>query len=204
MIPSFLVLTNTHVIKLRELPGQGRPEEAVVLWRRELGAILRITAKKKHPNLISIAFDGGRTPLSPSAASTPTAAAPAADTPKTPKTPLANIGFSIDDGPDTPTTSAAINAVGSAKAAAAEAAATEAAAAKPAEPEAAAPAAATAPSSDPSTPERKASSDKGGPVERFMIPEATEAKAAFRTLIGRLREQTGANGGAAAAAAASS
>jgi hypothetical protein len=55
MYPSHLVLTNSHVIKLREL-RVGR-DEAVFLSRRPLPTVTKITAKKKHPNLVALVFE---------------------------------------------------------------------------------------------------------------------------------------------------
>lgn len=55
MYPTHLVLTASHAIKLREL-RVGR-DEAVVLARRPLRTICKITAKKKHPTLVTLAFE---------------------------------------------------------------------------------------------------------------------------------------------------
>ena len=57
LIPSHLVLTGTHCIKLREVGSRGGKVEAVVLWRRELAKVIKITAKKKHPNLLALSFE---------------------------------------------------------------------------------------------------------------------------------------------------
>eukprot|EP00039_Didymoeca_costata_P022030 m.3507 g.3507 ORF g.3507 m.3507 type:complete len:854 (-) comp2781_c0_seq2:96-2657(-) len=54
LFPSHLILTSTHLLKLRD---QRRKDEAVVLSRRELSRIQRITAKKKHPNILTFFFD---------------------------------------------------------------------------------------------------------------------------------------------------
>jgi hypothetical protein len=55
LIPSLIVLTATHFLKLRERVDH--PTQAVVLARRPVAKILKITAKKKHPNVLSIGFD---------------------------------------------------------------------------------------------------------------------------------------------------
>ena len=55
MIPSHLVLTDKHVILLRE--QLGNPAEALVMWRREYAKLIKIAAKKKHPDLLSFYFE---------------------------------------------------------------------------------------------------------------------------------------------------
>jgi hypothetical protein len=55
MIPSHLILTASHLIVLRELPKH--PGQAVVMSRRPLRNVIRIAAKKKHPNLLTLAFE---------------------------------------------------------------------------------------------------------------------------------------------------
>eukprot|EP00038_Savillea_parva_P013495 m.8431 g.8431 ORF g.8431 m.8431 type:complete len:872 (-) comp2537_c0_seq1:237-2852(-) len=60
LYPSQLVLTQTHVIKLRDRSSR----DAEVMSRRPLLSIGRITAKKKHPNLITLVFE---VPVRPSA-----------------------------------------------------------------------------------------------------------------------------------------
>ena len=55
MIPAYVVLTDKHVIELRE--QLGNPAEAVVMWRRELAKLLKIASKKKHPDLLSFYFE---------------------------------------------------------------------------------------------------------------------------------------------------
>jgi hypothetical protein len=55
LFPSHLLLTDTHLIKLRDRNKKGN--EAVVLSRRELSRIQKITAKKKHPNILTFLFD---------------------------------------------------------------------------------------------------------------------------------------------------
>ncbi|EGD73874.1 hypothetical protein PTSG_05569 [Salpingoeca rosetta] len=54
LYPTHLALTRSHILKLREIEGRGN--HAVVMWRRPLTSILRITAKKKHPTLLSFLF----------------------------------------------------------------------------------------------------------------------------------------------------
>eukprot|EP00056_Hartaetosiga_gracilis_P012637 m.202235 g.202235 ORF g.202235 m.202235 type:complete len:961 (+) comp13721_c0_seq3:62-2944(+) len=56
MYPSHLVLTQTHAMKLREI--QGGRHLAAVMWRRKLVSIVRITAKKKAPTLLTFLFVG--------------------------------------------------------------------------------------------------------------------------------------------------
>ena len=55
MYPAHLVFTATHLIKLRE--QRVGFDEAVFLARRPLRTITKITAKKKHPTLITLAYD---------------------------------------------------------------------------------------------------------------------------------------------------
>ena len=55
LFPSHILLTSTHMIKLRDR-SKARGE-AVVLSRRELSRIQRITAKKKHPNIFTFLYD---------------------------------------------------------------------------------------------------------------------------------------------------
>ena len=55
MIPAYLALTDKHAIELREQLGNAA--EAVVMWRRELGKLLKIASKKKHPDLLSFYFE---------------------------------------------------------------------------------------------------------------------------------------------------
>jgi hypothetical protein len=55
MYPSHLALTTSHLIKLRELKaGRG---EAVVLARHPLRTIMKITSKKRHPNLLTFVYE---------------------------------------------------------------------------------------------------------------------------------------------------
>lgn len=62
LFPSHLLLTQTHLIKLRD--RNGKRGEAVVLSRRELSRIQRITAKKRHPNILTFVFDAEQHPSS--------------------------------------------------------------------------------------------------------------------------------------------
>ncbi len=50
-----MVLTATHLLKLREL--RVGFDEAVFLARRPLRTVTRITAKKKHPTLLTLAYE---------------------------------------------------------------------------------------------------------------------------------------------------
>ena len=59
LIPSFLVLTRGHIIKLRDLNRRG---EAVVAARRPMHQVLKITAKKKHPNLVTVVYEDWDSP----------------------------------------------------------------------------------------------------------------------------------------------
>eukprot|EP00126_Sphaerothecum_destruens_P006666 Sdes_comp19476_c0_seq1m10932 len=51
---SYLVLMDNTIVKLAAIPGQQGC--AHLMARRPLTTIAKISAKKKHPNLISIAF----------------------------------------------------------------------------------------------------------------------------------------------------
>ena len=62
LFPSHLLLTQTHLIKLRD--RSGKRGEAIVLSRRELSRIQRITAKKRHPNILTFVFDAEQHPSS--------------------------------------------------------------------------------------------------------------------------------------------
>ena len=75
------MLTCSHCIKLREVGSRGGKVEAVVLWRRELAKVIKITAKKKHPNLLAVSFEceAGETPDSVPATATSADKAPPAD-----------------------------------------------------------------------------------------------------------------------------
>ena len=55
MIPSHLVLTSKHIIKLREQLGE--PAYAAVMWRRPFSALMMITCKKKHPDVLSMKYE---------------------------------------------------------------------------------------------------------------------------------------------------
>lgn len=61
LFPSHLVLTTTHIIKLRDR----NPKLAAVLSRRPLTSIAKITAKKKHPNLLTVVFESEPSPSTP-------------------------------------------------------------------------------------------------------------------------------------------
>jgi hypothetical protein len=65
MIPSFLVMTRTHILKLRVRVND--PDHAFVLWRRDLLRLMKITSKKKHPDLLVMQFEcePGETPATP-------------------------------------------------------------------------------------------------------------------------------------------
>ncbi|KAI0228184.1 TBC1 domain family member 23 [Lamellibrachia satsuma] len=52
--PSHLLITETHLFVLREIPE--RPHMAWVQVRRALGNIVKITSKKKHPELITFKY----------------------------------------------------------------------------------------------------------------------------------------------------
>jgi len=51
---SHLLITETHLYVLREIPE--RPHMAWVQVRRALGSIVKITSKKKHPELITFKY----------------------------------------------------------------------------------------------------------------------------------------------------
>jgi len=53
LFPSHVVLTSSHILKLRDKNA----EKAVLLSRRPLLQITKITAKKKHPNLLTFVFE---------------------------------------------------------------------------------------------------------------------------------------------------
>lgn len=53
MYDSYLVVTETHLIILRETPNKGM---AKVMARRPLSTIVKITAKKRHPELITFKY----------------------------------------------------------------------------------------------------------------------------------------------------
>ncbi|XP_038214862.1 TBC1 domain family member 23-like [Zerene cesonia] len=54
MYDSYLVITETHLIILREIPN--KKGQAKVLSRRLLSTIVKITAKKRHPELITFKY----------------------------------------------------------------------------------------------------------------------------------------------------
>lgn len=54
MYKSLLIVTNTELIVLRELPGQKGVAEIIV--KRPLSAIVKITARKRHPELITFKY----------------------------------------------------------------------------------------------------------------------------------------------------
>ena len=72
LFPSHLVLTATHIIKLRDR----NPKLSAVLSRRPLTTIAKITAKKKHPNLLTVVFESE---LASSAPPSPQVVAPAVE-----------------------------------------------------------------------------------------------------------------------------
>lgn len=51
---SHLLVTETHIIVLREI--QGRKGAAHVIVKRPLSSIVRITSRKKHPDLITFKY----------------------------------------------------------------------------------------------------------------------------------------------------
>lgn len=95
MFASWLLITDTSVIKLREIQGKGH--QAAIMWKRPLITIVKITAKKKHPTLLSFVYSA--------AAARADSSVSAADTlqPSTPQpsTPAATAG-SLLDMPNTP------------------------------------------------------------------------------------------------------
>ena len=78
LFPSHILLTSTHMIKLRDR-NKARGE-AVVLSRRELSRIQRITAKKKHPNIFTFLYDTENTARATEAAESASGAGAAVDT----------------------------------------------------------------------------------------------------------------------------
>ncbi|XP_011551612.3 TBC1 domain family member 23 [Plutella xylostella] len=54
MLDSFLVVTETHLVILREIPN--KQGVAKVMARRPLSTIVKITAKKRHPELITFKY----------------------------------------------------------------------------------------------------------------------------------------------------
>ena len=57
MFPSFLALTESHVIVLRRVAINSKDGDMVeVIIRRPLSSIIKITKKKRHPNLISFHY----------------------------------------------------------------------------------------------------------------------------------------------------
>lgn len=54
MYKSHLIVTESHLIVLRELPEKKGTAEVMV--RRPLSAIVKITAKKRHPELITFKY----------------------------------------------------------------------------------------------------------------------------------------------------
>ena len=65
MIPAHLVMTSKHLIKVREHPES--PDVGVVMWRRSIVDLLKITSKKKMPSLLTMTFEcqEGEVPTKP-------------------------------------------------------------------------------------------------------------------------------------------
>lgn len=61
MFPSWLILTPSSIIKLREMQGK-KGERAAVMWKRPLTTIVKVTAKKKHPTLLTFVYVEGAEP----------------------------------------------------------------------------------------------------------------------------------------------
>lgn len=56
---SHLVLTMTHLIVLRDRPaGKSNDVKATLVVKRALTSIIKITAKKRHPNVITFKYGG--------------------------------------------------------------------------------------------------------------------------------------------------
>ena len=54
LLSSHLVVTETHLYVLREIPEH--PHTAWLQVRRALGSVVKITSKKKHPELITFKY----------------------------------------------------------------------------------------------------------------------------------------------------
>ncbi|EDQ87555.1 uncharacterized protein MONBRDRAFT_33200 [Monosiga brevicollis MX1] len=54
--PSWLILTEFHILKLRAIQSSNSVIRAAIMWRRALTSIVRITAKKKYPTLLSFVY----------------------------------------------------------------------------------------------------------------------------------------------------
>jgi len=54
MCPSHLLVTSKHLYILREIPN--RPEYALLAAQRALGSVVKITSKKRHPELITFKY----------------------------------------------------------------------------------------------------------------------------------------------------
>jgi hypothetical protein len=98
LFPSHLLLTQTHLIKLRD--RSSKKGEAIVLSRRELSRIQKITAKKRHPNILTFIFDAqterGNTP-SPAPPQTTDAKAPDPATESSPPKPTGQVDAGVLD-----------------------------------------------------------------------------------------------------------
>jgi hypothetical protein len=184
MFPSWLILTPSSIIKLREL--QGKDEHAAVMWKRPLTTIVKVTAKKKHPTLLTFVYVEGAEPaagtLAPEKsnvattlvkAATPSSTAPLAKEAANAAKPGDDGTFALDDD-DVDT-----NAV--------------------AEPDAPTPAQeeeenTTTNHADPEVdattekPQTPINADREEKRERYLVPEAKEAKVVLRDMILAARE----------------
>ncbi len=158
--------------------------------RRELAKIVRITAKKKHPNLVTVVYEADDAPSTPAIPRTPSAGG---STPSGPATPVsgkrdASLLASTPQTPSTPETA-------SASPAGTDTSQRD----QPAETGGGAAATAAGISRSGSKavtgaggPEEDGAGAEGtGPVltERYVVPEAEAAKKALRELITTVREE---------------
>jgi hypothetical protein len=170
LYPSHLVLTKTHVMKLRDRTTR----DSEVLSRRPLLTIGKITAKKKHPNLITLVFEvPTHTTTTPDAGAATPSASPGAPGQQAATPEQVGSGFSIGDADDDADHSMSSvepeNDAGDAELK-------------------------TQPTPDSGT---SSDSTRGTPViavrtfvelrEMYMVPESAEAKSAFRVLISALQ-----------------
>eukprot|EP00041_Stephanoeca_diplocostata_P021827 m.515675 g.515675 ORF g.515675 m.515675 type:complete len:355 (+) comp21923_c0_seq14:2241-3305(+) len=219
LFPSHIVLTSSHILKLRDRSSK----EAIVLARRHLSRIARITAKKKHPNLLTLVFEteksdtGGievtdspiraRAPSSGAAEDSAEPAAPtgaggdnsaSATTPVPAVIPSFSIGGDDDDDDRDPDSPAPADDDGTGESTAASSASVVDDATTPTpsggtDPNTPSPGEGVADNAmDSPNPPAADSKEESAVIEikeMFMIPESTEAKLAFKDAILALPRQ---------------